>query len=284
MKFTRFITPEDAKKIELDIVSQELKVHLTRLLHQQIEADDSEIEILRQNSVINKSRNLLGLPIYVLESDNDGYYQPAEHAWHNGEIELVFRRLNTVQFAEFICELIEDGRFSVQEVNELLERDGVSFRITEKILQDKAVNSNIIVTALPIEYLETASHIEEHPNVRLLVHRMEVHLAQGDYAGVLHSSASIFETVAKHIINIPSIQNQTLKSFFERYRKDSLLPQAILDYILSVYDRRNTTPLAGHGSIAPPNISKEEAVVISEITKAFIQIEYTLQVNVRSIS
>jgi len=282
MRFTRFIAAEDLKKLDIDIVSQDLKVYLTRLLHRQIESEDSEIEILRQNSVINKSRSILGLTIYVLESDEHGYYHPAEHAWHNGEMELIFRRLNTIQFAEFLCELVEDERFSMEDVNILLERDGVSFRISKVLSTEPTTNTKIAVSVLPIEYLETVGHSEEHPNVRLLVHRMEQHLEVGDYAGVLHSSASIFETVAKQVVALPTVQNQTLKSFFERYRKDSLLPETVLDYILSVYDKRNITPLAGHGSTLPPNMSREEAIVISEITKAFIRIEYSLQITAKT--
>ena len=66
------------------------------------------------------------------------------------------------------------------------------------------------------------------------MNRMDSDLSRGDYAGVLHCSASIFETMAKDIVGIPTVQNQTLKSFFDRYRKDSALPQEILDYIISI--------------------------------------------------
>jgi hypothetical protein len=67
-----------------------------------------------------------------------------------------------------------------------------------------------------------------------------------------------------------------LKSFFDRYRKDSNLPKEILDYILGLYDLRNTTPLAGHGSTQTPAINREAAISLAEMTKAFVKIEYRL--------
>lgn len=281
VKFTRFLTPEDIHNLQFEVVSQELKVYLTRLLYQKIKDEDTEVEILRKNNTINKSRNLLGLPIYVLEADGHGYYEPAEHAWHNGEFELVFRRLNTVQFIEFLCELIEEGVFSLDQVNGLLERDSLSFRVIERPSRNGDQEASLTVDVLPTESLETLSNVDDHPNMRLLVSRMQNLLEHQDYTGVLHASASIFETIAKQIVAIPTVQNQTLGSFFQRYRTDSRLPDAILDYILDVYNRRNSTPLAGHGSTMSPNISREEAVFLSEMTKAFIRIEYTLQINAR---
>jgi hypothetical protein len=94
---------------------------------------------------------------------------------------------------------------------------------------------------------------------------------------LLHASASIFETMAKDVVDIQTVQDQTLKSFFDRYRKNSTLPDAILDYILAVYEARNVTPLAGHGSTQLPNLSREQAVTLTEMTKAFVRIEYRLR-------
>ncbi len=116
-----------------------------------------------------------------------------------------------------------------------------------------------------------------HPNIQILIDRMDDALRRDDYSGVLHASASVFETLAKDIVGIPSVQDQTLKSFFERYRKDSTLPNEILNYILNVYESRSTTPLAGHGSTRTPSISREVATSLSEMTKAFVTIEYKLR-------
>ena len=125
----------------------------------------------------------------------------------------------------------------------------------------------------------TIEHPNIHPNIVVLIQRIDAAFTRGDYAEVLHASASIFETLAKDIVGIPSVQSQTLKSFFERYRKESTLPHEILDYILTIYELRNTTPLAGHGSTQMPNISRKEAIALLEMTKAFVSIEYKSREN-----
>ena len=96
---------------------------------------------------------------------------------------------------------------------------------------------------------------------------------------MLHSSATIFETLAKDIVGSPSVQNQTLGAFFSRYQKDSQLPQNLQDKVIATYKARNVTPLAGHGSLQVPSITEAEAVTLCELTKAFVRIEYTLQVR-----
>jgi hypothetical protein len=108
-------------------------------------------------------------------------------------------------------------------------------------------------------------------------------LENSDFAAVLHSSASIFETLAKDVVGIPSVQDQTLAGFFERYKKDSQLPAELQEKILNTYKSRNSTPLAGHGSTQAPSISKEEAVTLCELTKAFVRIEYRLLTETENV-
>ena len=108
---------------------------------------------------------------------------------------------------------------------------------------------------------------------------MERAFEDKDYPLVLHSSSNIFETMAKDIINISTIQDETLKGFFNRYRKDSKLNSEILDYILSIYESRGSEPLAGHGSTKEPEIKIDDAIVLKELTKAFVKIEYELKVK-----
>ena len=270
MRFTRYVTQDDVPRLEFEVISQDLRIFLTRELGRRIVPEEApELLIINQNVVINKSRALLGLDQHVLESDLDGFFDPSEHAWHHGEFQICLRRLDTVRFAEMIGELIEDEWFTIDEVNGLLERDGASFHYQQQ-------GDRLIVRVLPIERLEDEVPGAEHPNIRLLVKRMDDALANEDFSQVLHASATIFETMAKDIIPLPGVQNQSLGSFFERYRKDSLLPAEILDYILAIYNSRSTTPLAGHGSTEPPNIGMDVAVVLAEMTKAFVRIEYTL--------
>jgi hypothetical protein len=270
MKYTKYVDPDDLGALEFEVISQELKIYLTRILESKILSKEfPENNIIRQNGIINKARNIAGLPIYVLEADEDGEYQPTEHAWHNGEFQLTLRRLTTIQFIEIIGDLIKEDVLDVDQINDSLDRDNSSFRY-------KFDDEELIVEVIPIDEIQ-ADMDQAHPNIRLVVTRMNEGLERGDYPSVLQSSAVIFETMAKDIVSIPSVQNQTLKGFFERYRKESLLPNEILDFILKVYESRSTEPLAAHGSTKIPTISRENAIVISEMTKAFVRIEYTLQ-------
>jgi hypothetical protein len=119
--------------------------------------------------------------------------------------------------------------------------------------------------------------VKTHRNILFLTKRMDDALQRRDYAGVLHASASIFETMAKDIVGIPSIQDQALGSFFKRYCADSRLPPEVLDYVSAVYDSRSKTPLAGHGSTQIPDLDQETAVALCELTRAIVRIEYRLR-------
>ena len=82
--------------------------------------------------------------------------------------------------------------------------------------------------------------------------------------------------MAKDVVQLDSVRDKTLASFFDKYRKESKLPEPILDYILNIYKPRNTEPLAGHGSLDIPTITPEQALILSEMTKAFVRIERQL--------
>jgi hypothetical protein len=101
MRYSVFLTSKQKEQLEYEVISQELRVHLTRL----IARDESfaELDISSQNWLVNRSRSLLGEPIYVLESDGWGEYQPAEYVWHAGEFELCLRRLDTPRLIELAC-------------------------------------------------------------------------------------------------------------------------------------------------------------------------------------
>ena len=86
----------------------------------------------------------------------------------------------------------------------------------------------------------------------------------------------IFETLAKLVFNSPNVENQTLASLFDGYRKRSELPEPLLDYILETYKRRNVEPLAGHGATKPPTVSAKEAAVLVEMTKMCVRLERRL--------
>lgn len=64
-------------------------------------ANKSDIQIIKQNKYINIARNVIGLPLYVLESDELGNYYPPENAWHNCQIELLMRRAKQKSLLRF---------------------------------------------------------------------------------------------------------------------------------------------------------------------------------------
>lgn len=112
------------------------------------------------------------------------------------------------------------------------------------------------------------------PNIGVLIERMNDAWSRNDYAGLLHASASIFETMAKDVVQNPAVENQPLGGFFDLYRKRSALPQDSLDRVLETYRLRNLTPLAGHGGTSPPQISREQAKDIMRITRDVVRTEY----------
>ncbi|WP_432359187.1 hypothetical protein [Sporosarcina sp. UB5] len=267
----------DVERLQYEVISNEARLKLTRLIRNYSNDEDNNMQILRQNRFINIANNVLGKPIYVLEPDDAGYYDPVEHAWHLGEIELIMRLPSTAELVEILADLIQERLLDVDIINEVLISDGSSLEFELNNYSD-----TVFVHVVPIEQIDEVDDSQEHPNIRKLIRRMENALSDEDYAGVLHASASVFETLAKDIFGLPSVENQTLASFFDGYRNRSNLPESVLDYILEIYKRRNVEPLAGHGSTLPPSIEREEAIMLSEMTKTFVRLERKLampQVN-----
>lgn len=272
MKFAIYLTEEQSEQLKYEVLSKDFYIYLTRYLMDWCETtDDATVLIMRKNRLINLSRTISGGKIYTLTSDDWGNFESVEYAWHDSHFMLIFRELSTIQFIEFACDLINYDYLKVDFLNVALKKEGASFSFS------KPRGGKIEVHVTSIEEIEQANVSDEHVNIRTLVARMDTSYDSNDYANVLHSSASIFETMAKEIIGIATIQDKTLKSFFDRYRADSKLPSEILDYILATYDARNTTALAGHGSLKVPTISKEQAIILIEMTKAFVRIEYRIQ-------
>lgn len=271
MLYPMYITTEQQEQLKYEVLSKDFSIFLTRYLMKWCEeTDDMGTMIMRKNRLINMSRTIQCKRIYVLESDDIGNYESAEFAWHDSHFHLIFRELPTVELIEYLCDLIHYGYFKVDFLNELLAKEGASFKLVKS-------RGTISVDVYSIEEIEESNKEATHPNIRTLVARMDGAFEQEDYSNVLHASASIFETMAKDIIGIPSIQDQTLGGFFGLYRTDSELPEEILNYILETYNKRNSTPLAGHGSLSVPDIAKKDALILVEMTKAFVRIEYRMQ-------
>ena len=128
-------------------------------------------------------------------------------------------------------------------VNAILTDYNCGFRFHD-ISDDESVNIDIKIIAP--DSIPDADLTKDHPNVRKLVLSMETALSTQDFSGVLHASASILEALAKDVMQSSTVNDQPLGAFFAGYRKKSLLPEPVLDYMLEVYKARNKEPLAEH--------------------------------------
>lgn len=270
MKYPIYLTEDQVKQLEYEVISQEFSIWMTRkLLIWSEDVEYIEQIISKKNKIINLSRTISGGKIYPLISDDMGGYDQVEYDWHESHFHLICRDLSTIELIEFISHLINFGLFSIKKINSFLVKDNASFRYIMK-------GNSLSIEIFPSIDTELDEGVH-HPNIRTLVNRMEKALRDKDFSNVLHASASVFETMAKDIVSKPSIQNKSLKSFFNKYRQESTLPNEILDFILKMYEKRNVEPLAGHGSLDKPQLSKEQALTLCEMTKAFVKIEYLLR-------
>lgn len=218
----------DIQNLEYEVISDETRLKLTRLIRYQSKAEDANFQIFKQNRFVNIANTNMGKKIYVLISDDSGNYPVQEHAWHNGEIELIMRRPDTIKLVETLADMLQENLLDCGTVNEILNEEGcsVSFHKAD-------YNSPVKVNVLEIDKLEEAVQ-DDHPNIRLLVKRMDIALSNDDYSAVLHASASVLETLAKLVVGRSTVESKPLGSFFERYRKDSSLPSPLIDYVLEI--------------------------------------------------
>lgn len=266
------LSASEKKELEYELIPYEVRLTLIRIIRASSNFELDEIKILRQNKFINIANNVMRKPIYVLNSDDLGHYMLVEHAWHTSEVELIMRTPDTIEFIEILADYIQEGLLDIFEINNILHNNNCSFYYEEK-------NNKVAVVIIPLSEIEPEVPEGEITNVRKLVDRMNNHLESDDFPGVLHSSASIFETLAKDIIDRETIEDETLGSFFELYRNESYLPEPIIDYILYLYNKRSTEPLAAHGSRKDSDITKNDAIIIFEMTKAIIKMERKLMEN-----
>ena len=276
MPFMR-LNEKQRQALELEVVPSEARLELTRIIRDRCQVvhgdEDGGIALLRENEFINIANQVLGKPIYTLEGGDWGEYHPAEHAWHHGQRELIMRLPTTSQLAEILADYLQRGMMNGTQVNAILTDYNCGFRFND-ISDNEFVNIDITIVAP--DSIPDADLTKDHPNVRKLVLRMETALSTQDFAGVLHASASILETLAKDVMQSSTVNDQPLGAFFAGYRKKSLLPEPVLDYMMEVYKARNKEPLAGHGSLTLPTVDTVQAVVLCELTKSIVRIERSL--------
>jgi len=258
-------------KLESEVISNDARLRLTRLIRNNCISKEPNVDLIKRNNYINVANSVMELPIFRLEPDDWGQYENEEFGWHYGETELIMRRPNTPQLIEILGDMLQQRMLQIDAVNEILTDDNVSVRFDAK-----GFDEDISVRILSDEEIEEDAEEADHPNIRLLSIRMNRAFEDKDYPGVLHASASIFETLTKLVFGNPNVENETLGAFFNGYRNRSALPAPLLDYILETYKRRNVEPLAGHGSTVPPTVC-EIAPNIDHTPKIYQRIAFVMK-------
>ncbi|TSD39689.1 hypothetical protein FFI94_033350 [Rhodococcus sp. KBS0724] len=273
MKLGIYLNSNAITSLDREIAPTEMKSFIARQIIKN--ADDRAVEakehsIIFYNSVINSANNITGRQLYVLEGDGYGSFEPVEIAWHDGEIGAAIRAMSAAEIAEFAAEMVTQRYLDLQATNEVFE----VFNFGARIRRSHGTTSVEV-----LEFTDLDQQIEEsaHPNIRMLFERAEHCLEREDYAGVLGATASAMEALAKETVGTDSVSNQSLGGFFEGYKRASKLPDPVADYILEIYNKRNTDANAGHGSLLETTVTRDEAVFLFNITKAFVACENTLR-------
>lgn len=199
--------------LELEIISHDARLKLTRLIRAICRSKEPHITLIRMNQFVNLSNTILDKPIFVLHPDDWGDYHDAEYAWHNSEIELIMRRPSTVELVEILADMIQEGVLDSDKVNDVLRYDKCSFRF--EIDDDEVVVEIDSLSEIPEENLTG-----EHPNIRKLAERMDSEVERKDPTAVLHTAASIFETLAKDVLSDANLEGQSLGGFFCQVPQD----------------------------------------------------------------
>ena len=72
------LSSRQKKALELEVVSREARLQLTRRIRSLCQSNEITIQLAKTNHFINIANTVVGRPIYRLESDGWGDYQPAE--------------------------------------------------------------------------------------------------------------------------------------------------------------------------------------------------------------
>ncbi|MDK4272956.1 hypothetical protein QPX44_09060 [Corynebacterium pseudodiphtheriticum] len=268
-----YLTPFQQERRRYQEINDDIKVKLSRLLQlslNKLGIDDSTLEstikFSKLNSLINRANSLIGIRPYVLKPDDWGEYSASEIAWHENEFEAAIFRLTTPEFIEFVAELVDREFLELDLANSLLSDGNCD------VMLRRDTNNQISVDLIENEGAVELSP-NSNPNLRQLVDRMDRSIENEDYPNTLSASASVIETISKELLLDKKVSDQSFGSYAEAYAKRTGLPEPVTGWLREIYNWRNREPLAGHGHTAPPTISKNEAVVIAEFTKAFIRVE-----------
>ncbi len=279
MKFPRFVSSHMLAGLELEHPSAELSVFLTRELRRKFasagESADA-FDLVRMNYWINRSRNLAAESIYVLEIAESGAAPtPAELAWHWGQFELLFRRLDTLQFVELLGEMIEERVFTIAWTNRQLEADGVGFQF----VSDERVRSRSIQLRDVLELEELAkTQPQWQQNLRLLVRRMDVAAVAADVGATLRAGAAVWETAARELLGLSGARLEALRHFSERQRRVVELPPTIAGVLLDACDKGIVAPLAELEALAASTeLTAAELSALVELIRGFASVAFGLK-------
>ena len=254
------LTKEQIKELEFEEIPKQAKTDLTRLVRQTI--NDNYFLGLRY---VNMKETILGKRI--TEPVFDDYVESLTESltlYVISSIENIFNNLELYEIVELLFDYIQADLININSVNNIFKE----YEVPVLFEQDWRNHLSIKTENLKdIPILEN-----EHPNVKKLISRMDSSFANDDYTGVLHASASVYETLVKDISGEPKFQKMSLGQILNDSQFSLNIPEQIIDYIREIFKKRNTVPTAGHGGTSIPTITKEEAIVIREFTKTIVRV------------
>lgn len=263
------LNEKDKQELEYEEISNNARLKLARIFRNAVKSDDPNTRVMLLNRMINIALKVLGKSPYEMTYDDYGESLAPQYGVYYSELEYIFCKTPTVPLVEIIADLIQDELLPETEINKVFSELSipVNFEVSWGELEVK------VFSITDIE--EPLGH-QEHSNIRLLVERMELCVRSGDSTGVLAASSNIFETLGKENVKNKSLENKTFSKVFNEYKQTSKLPEALLDYMQEIYIKRGKEPTAGHGGLTESNFTMDEAIVLSELTKACIRIERKL--------
>ena len=268
---TIYLSKDDAISLEYEWIPLSAKAHLIRLLDRYCPPHvNPRTRIPYLQRIVNLANNLSERKFFDLDTDQFDDYFPEDVARLETEFMICIRRLNPIQFIEFLGTVVEYEYIDINDANIILKE------INSSVAIELDTTGHLSISILPMAD-KSALDNDASPNLRTILRRMDSYLNDEDYAAVLLNSAMAIEFISKQIYGSSKIYHQSFGSYFEGYKNKTTLPEPIIDWMLQIYKRRNTEPLASHGSPLPPSITCEEASLIAEMTKAFIRYEFRMQ-------
>lgn len=262
-----WLNRQQIKELEFEDIPKQARIDLIRLLRQSIEKSPNTALHL----VNLKQRNLqepILRPMMDLDWELDSNYMALLYA----EFETIAQKPNTVQLIEILADILDDAEVIVTtDINKIFKEYNVPVNF------NRDFHNKIIIEVADLNDEDFPTTDDSHPNVRQLVNRLNNALVDKDFPLVLHTCSSIFETLAKDVVQNPNMENKSLGSFFDSYRNSSLMPTQFLDWIHELYKRRNVEPSSGHGGTVEPTITETEAIILAEITQTLVKLERKLQ-------